>query len=182
MATLESHETASLAFIDTCLCLVLPRLPPCRAGLRHHGLDAHVFGGAKVLRMETSTLVGLGLNAFYALDQLHPELAVDVRSRGQPTLDISGQARVPGREPETRTLPNNGLLAIRLSEVHAFLASFVRPEAVHCGYQGKGLRSCGRGSRKETGTRTGSSSQTDRHEQQCSTTGSHQGEGPSPPW
>ncbi len=37
---------------------------PCPTGLRHRGFDAHVFEGAEVLRRETSTMVGLGPNAF----------------------------------------------------------------------------------------------------------------------
>ncbi len=45
--------------------LVLTQLLPCPAGLRHRGFDAHVFEGAEVLRRETSTMVGLGNNAFY---------------------------------------------------------------------------------------------------------------------
>lgn len=48
-------------------------------GLRKLGLDAHCFEAAKELRTATGTLIGLGGNGFYALEQLDPQIVQQVK-------------------------------------------------------------------------------------------------------
>ncbi|KAG2497363.1 hypothetical protein HYH03_004522 [Edaphochlamys debaryana] len=107
------------------------------AGLLHRGRDVHVFEAARVLRVETSTMIGLGPNAFTALGDIHPELPGDVRSRGVANSHTSYRYFPrDGRPPFTmeRTEAEMRLVTVRWAQAQDALACLVPEERVHCNH------------------------------------------------
>ncbi|KAL6761566.1 hypothetical protein V8C86DRAFT_2531749 [Haematococcus lacustris] len=108
-------------------------------GLRQRGFDAHVYEAAPQLRTATGTIVGLGSNAFTALDALDPRILPALLPRGSKNMNsvtcVKEDPQAPG-QPVNRIAHGH---TFRWSEVQNVLACLLPPEAVHCEHRVTGF-------------------------------------------
>ncbi|KXZ51920.1 hypothetical protein GPECTOR_11g47 [Gonium pectorale] len=103
------------------------------AGLLRRGFDVHVFEGARELRRETSTMIGLGPNGFTALGDLHPVIPDSLRERGSMMEEAWIRCMPPAGEGEHTSFKRGGggLCSIRWAEAHDVLAKLVPTDIIH---------------------------------------------------
>ncbi|GFH12919.1 uncharacterized protein HaLaN_08700, partial [Haematococcus lacustris] len=108
-------------------------------GLRQRGFDAHVYEAAPQLRTATGTIVGLGSNAFTALNALDPQILPALLPRGSKNLNsvtcVKEDPQAPGQTVKRAAHGHT----FRWSEVQNVLACLLPPEAVHCGHRVTGF-------------------------------------------
>ncbi|KXZ51919.1 hypothetical protein GPECTOR_11g46 [Gonium pectorale] len=100
-------------------------------GLLRRGFNVHVFEGARELRRETSTMIGLGPNGFTALGDLHPGIPDSLRKRGCMLQEVSFRSLPPDREHSSNTRGGDNHCNIRWAETQDVLAKLVPTDIIH---------------------------------------------------
>ncbi|KAL6758981.1 hypothetical protein V8C86DRAFT_2585754 [Haematococcus lacustris] len=110
-------------------------------GLRHRGIDAHVYEAAPELRTATSTVIGLGSNAFTALEACDPRILPALLPKGVKVAKLERSIRLSASAaPEVTALPATlASYIFRWAAVQNVLASLLPLEAVHCGQRVTGF-------------------------------------------